>query len=122
VILAEVRGEPDVRAFNRTIPTAVQRQALTVVLISVGVVVISTLLILAISGLPLDFVLFDTISAFATVGLSTGAITSMPPAAHVILAVLMFAGRLGPITLASALATRERTRRYRFPEERPIVG
>lgn len=122
VILAEIRGEPDVRALNRTIPTSVQRQALTVVLISVGVIVISTLLILAITGLSLDIVLFETISAFATVGLSTGATASMPPAAQVILAILMFAGRLGPITLASALATRERNRRYRFPEERPIVG
>lgn len=122
VILAEIRGEPDVRVLNRTIPTSVQRQALTVVLLSVGVIVISTLLILAITGLSLDIALFETISAFATVGLSTGATPAMPPAAHVILAILMFAGRLGPITVASALATRERNRRYRFPEERPIVG
>lgn len=122
VILAEIRGEPDVRALNRTIPTSVQRQALTVVLLSVGVIMVSTLLILAITGLSLDIALFETISAFATVGLSTGATPSMPAAAHVILAVLMFAGRLGPITVASALATRERTRRYRLPEEGPIVG
>ncbi len=122
VILAEIRGEPDVRALNRSIPSSVQRQALTVVLLSVGVVVVSTLVILGITGLSLEIVLFETLSAFATVGLSTGATASMPAAAHVILAVLMFAGRLGPITLASALATRERNRRYRLPEERPIVG
>lgn len=122
VILAEIRGEPDVRALHRTIPTSVQRQALTVVLLSSVVVVVSTLAILAITGLSLEIVLFETLSAFATVGLSTGATASMPAAAHVILAVLMFAGRLGPITLASALATRERNRRYRLPEERPIVG
>jgi len=122
VILAEIRGEPDVKALNRTIPTSVQRQALTVVLLSSVVVVASTLLILAISGMSLEIVLFETISAFATCGLSTGATASMPAAAHVILAILMFAGRLGPITLASALAMRERNRRYRLPEERPIVG
>ncbi len=122
VIAAEIRGEPDVKALNRRIPTTVQRQALTVALISVGVIAVSTLVLMSLSGLPLDYVLFDTISAFATCGLSTGAVAEMPPAAHVILSFLMFAGRLGPITLATALATRERTRRYRLPEERPIVG
>ncbi|MGI8722680.1 MAG: TrkH family potassium uptake protein [Geodermatophilaceae bacterium] len=122
VIAAELRGEPDVQALNRRIPTSVQRQALTVALISVGVIVVATLVVLSLTDLPLDLVLFDTISAFATVGLSTGALAEMPGAAHIILAVLMFAGRLGPITLATALATKERTRRYRLPEERPIVG
>jgi len=122
VIAAEIRGEPDVKALNRRIPTSVQRQALTVALISVGVIVVTTLVLLSLTDLPLDLVLFETISAFATCGLSTGALTEMPAAAHVILAVLMFAGRLGPITLATAMATKERTRRFRLPEERPIVG
>lgn len=122
VIAAEIRGEPDVKALNRRIPTAVQRQALTVALVSVGVIVVSTLVLLSLTDLSLELVLFETISAFATCGLSTGALTEMPTAAHVILAVLMFAGRLGPITLATALATKERNRRYRLPEERPIVG
>lgn len=122
VILAEIRGEADVKALNRTVPTSVQRQALTVVLLSGVVIVVSTLALVAITGLTLETVLFDTISAAATVGLSTGAISEMPAVAHVILGILMFAGRLGPITLASALAIRERNRRYRLPEERPIVG
>jgi len=122
VILAEIRGEPDVRVLNRTIRAAVIRQALTVVLLSVGVIVATTLLLLAMTDLALEFVLFDVISAFATVGLSAGGLSEMPPAAHVILAVLMFVGRLGPITVATALAAKERTRRYRLPEERPIVG
>lgn len=122
VILAEIRGEPDVKALNRTVPTSVQRQALTVVLLSGVVIVVSTLALVAITGFTLETVLFETISAAATVGLSTGATSEMPALAHVILGILMFAGRLGPITLASALAIRERNRRYRFPEERPIVG
>jgi len=122
VIAAEIRGEPEVKALNRQIPNSVQRQALTVALVSVGVIVVTTLVLLSLTDLPLDLVLFETISAFATCGLSTGALNEMPAAAHIILAVLMFAGRLGPITLATALATKERNRRYRLPEERPIVG
>jgi Trk-type K+ transport system membrane component len=67
-------------------------------------------------------VLFEVTSAFATVGLSTGITAQLGTAGHVILILLMFVGRLGPITAAAALALRERTRRYELPEERPIVG
>ena len=66
--------------------------------------------------------LFETISAFATVGLSTGITADLPPAGQVVLVVLMFVGRVGTITVATGLALRSRQRPYRYPEERPIVG
>ncbi|WP_461145105.1 TrkH family potassium uptake protein [Salinifilum aidingensis] len=122
VIFAEIRGEPSVHVMGRRIPEGVQRQALTIVLIGVAAVVVSTIVLLAITPFRLDRVLFESISAFATVGLSTGITGELPSAGQVLLVVLMFVGRLGPITLASALALRERTRRYERPEERPIVG
>jgi Trk-type K+ transport system membrane component len=62
------------------------------------------------------------VSAFATNGLSTGITGTLPASAQYVLVGLMFAGRLGPITVASALALRERRKLYRLPEERPIVG
>ena len=67
-------------------------------------------------------VLFETISAFSTVGLSTGITADLPPAAQLVLVVLMFVGRLGPITFATALALRERQVLYQLPKERPIIG
>jgi Trk-type K+ transport system membrane component len=70
----------------------------------------------------LDRVLFESISAFATVGLSTGITADLPAAAQLILAVLMFVGRVGTITVASALALQTTHRHYRYPEDRPIVG
>ncbi len=122
VILAEVRGTPDVHVGGRRLPAAVQRQALTVALLGVGIVVSSTLLLLALTGLALDAVLFEVVSAFATVGLSTGITAGLPAAGQLLLVALMFVGRLGPITLASALALRSRPTLYRLPEERPLVG
>jgi Trk-type K+ transport system membrane component len=71
---------------------------------------------------PLDRVLFEVISAAATVGLSTGLSAELPPAGQFILVVLMYVGRVGTVTAASALALRQRQRLYRYPEERPIVG
>lgn len=67
-------------------------------------------------------VLFEVVSAFGTVGLSTGITAAVTPAGHLLLTVLMFLGRIGPVTLGSALALKKRTRRYELPEERTITG
>ncbi len=122
VIYAEVRGEKSVNAFDRRIGSRVQRQALTVALLAVAAVMGATLAIMELSGLGLTDVLFEVTSAFATVGLSTGVTADLPASAHLILVVMMFLGRLGPITFASAIALRDRQRLYQLPEGRPIVG
>ena len=122
VIWAEVRGERDVQAFDRRIGERVVRQALTIALLSVGLVVASTVVMVELTGLRTAIVLFEVTSAFATVGLSTGITADVGTAGHLVLAVLMFVGRLGPITLVSALALRERQRLYHHPEGRPLIG
>jgi Trk-type K+ transport system membrane component len=67
-------------------------------------------------------VLFEAVSAFGTVGLSTGVTADWGEFGRIVLIVLMFLGRTGPYTLAVALALRERKRLYDFPEERPLIG
>lgn len=122
ILLAEVRGEGVVNVFGKRLSRSVHRQAIAVVLLSTAVVVAATVAIMLLSGLGLSPVLFETVSAFGTVGLSTGITADLPVAAQVILAVLMFLGRLGPITFASALALRRREILYQLPKERPIIG
>lgn len=122
VILAEVRGDRHVNAFGRRIPVAAQRQALSVALLGVAAVVGPTLTLLLMTDFSLDQLLFETTSAFGTVGLSTGITADIPNAGQLLLIGLMFLGRLGPITLAAALALRQREILYRLPEERPIIG
>jgi Trk-type K+ transport system membrane component len=61
-------------------------------------------------------------SAFSTTGLSTGITPGLPDSAKLVLAVLMFAGRLGPITLGTALIVRDRHLLYELPKERPVIG
>ncbi|MEV0855097.1 TrkH family potassium uptake protein [Nocardia fluminea] len=122
VIVAEVRGEPTVHVLDRKLAAPVQRQAVTVALLGVGAVVLGTITLLTITGMDLDDVLFEAVSAFGTVGLSTGITADIPDPGLLVLVALMFLGRLGPITLATALALRTRGRRYELPEERPIVG
>lgn len=122
VVWAEVRGERDVTVFRRRICPTVQRQALAVVLLGVGLVGLSTLVLLSVTALPLQQVLFEAISAFATVGLSTGITAQFPPSGQLVLILLMFVGRVGTITVATALALQTSRKPYRYPEERPIVG
>lgn len=122
VVYTEVRGERSVQAFDRRIDDRTTRQALTVVLLSIGAVMAATIALHAITPFTTSQVLFEATSAFATVGLSTGITADLPTAGHYILIALMFLGRLGPITLVSALALRERKRLYELPDGRPLIG
>lgn len=122
VIWSELRGDPDVAVHRRRIPTAAQRQAVAVALIGIGVVVLPAILISLTSDFPANRVLFEVVSASGTVGLSTGITADLAGWHQVLLAALMFLGRLGPITLGTALALRERQRFFRHPREAPIIG
>lgn len=122
IMWSELRGEHQVNIGHRRLPSATQRQALSISLLGVILVMVSTWLMLLLTPHALDRVLFEVISAFATNGLSTGITADTPLAGHVLLSLLMFVGRIGPLTLGSALALKERTRRYEFPEERVIIG
>ncbi len=123
VIWAEVRGEPDVTIGHRRVATASQRQAITVALLGVALVVAGTVvLILLTEGVPYHAALFEVTSAFTTTGLSLGVAADLPDGAQLALIALMYIGRVGPLTLGSALALNTRRRLYRYPEEQPIVG
>ena len=122
VIWSEVRGERDTNIAHRKIGDSTLRQALSVVLLALAFIALGTMSILVATDLALDVVLFETISAFATVGLSTGITPDLPPSAQMTLMVLMFVGRVGTITVASALALKSRHRHFHLPEERPVVG
>ncbi len=122
MVWAEVRGDPHVTAFSRRLPAHAQRQAFAIATIALGAVVISTLALMAHTELTLSQTLFEALSAFGTVGLSTGITADFGAFGQWILIALMYLGRVGPHTLGVALVLRERQRLYRFPEERPIIG
>jgi trk system potassium uptake protein TrkH len=122
VIWAEIRGESRVNVGRRRVPESNQRQALAVALLGIGMAAVATFALLHLTQHSTDRVLFDAVSAVGTVGLSTGITADLPPAGHLMITVLMFVGRIGPLTVASALALRERARRFELPEERTLVG
>ncbi|MEV4801686.1 potassium transporter TrkG [Nonomuraea sp. NPDC049421] len=122
VVWAELRGESRVNVGHRRLPDTNQRQAVTVTALGVGLVGVATYVLLALTPHSLDQVMLEVVSAFSTAGLSTGITADVGTAGHVLLVMLMFVGRIGPLTLGSALALNRRARHYELPEERVIVG
>jgi Trk-type K+ transport system membrane component len=121
-VWSEAKGRPSVQAFGRRIPSDVQRVALSVVAWGATIVALSTITIAQITKADVDKVLFDVVSGFATVGLSTGLTSDLPDPAVYVLAATMFMGRVGTVTLAAAVAASSRSQLYSLPVERPIVG
>lgn len=121
-IVAEARGTKDVTAFERRIPESVLRVAISVTFLGASLVLVGTTLITLTSDAPLDHILFEAISAFATCGLSVGLSAELDPYGKYVLSGLMLMGRVGPIALAAALAVRDRTELFTYPADRPILG
>jgi trk system potassium uptake protein TrkH len=117
------RGYPSVRAGQRVIGIGMVWRAVVVLLISLGVVVLATWILLLTQRLAFSAALFEVVSAFSTTGLSLGVTTELDSFGRLVLIVLMFWGRLGAITIMLALLQRrERRSLATYPEETILVG
>ncbi len=121
-VWSEARGRQSVEAFGRRIPSDVQRVGLSVVAWGATIIALSSIIITQLTGAPAFDVLFDVISGFGTVGLTTGLTAAMPDSAVYVMAVTIFMGRVGTVTLAAAVAATSLKQLYALPVERPIVG
>lgn len=129
--VTRLRGHGNVNVFNRTLAPQTVRNALSIALGGAFVVTtaVFALVLLQAPGGPLaeeravflDY-LFETVSALGTVGLSTGVTADLSPASRLLVSLLMFMGRLGPLTIATSLATGGTEDDWRYPEEEVMVG
>ncbi|MBI4220832.1 MAG: Trk family potassium uptake protein [Chloroflexi bacterium] len=115
-------GRRHIRAFKREIPEGVIRRAMVVVLISIGLVALFVFLMVATEGKSLYDTLFEVLSAFNTVGLSTGITGTATEAGRAILMAAMFIGRFGPLALALWMIGPPVVERYRYLEEEVRIG
>ncbi|WP_437872600.1 TrkH family potassium uptake protein [Sorangium sp. So ce363] len=122
MLRAELRGEETPRLLGRTLPAATARRALGVAFLSVVLVSGFLLIMLALEPHDPMGLALETVSAFATVGLSANLTPSLSAPGKVVITLAMFIGRIGPLTLALALANQARARSYRLPEERVGIG
>jgi len=123
-----LKSSKRVMFFNRSIPRKVVRESLIIFFLAVLWIFIMAVMLSYLQwkhqwgGGSFIRLLFEIFSAFGTVGLSTGITSSMDPLSKLCIIVTMFAGRIGPLTLALAVAFMERGEKYVFPEENIMVG
>ena len=123
-VVSSLRGRVHAEAFGREIPQSQLHRALTVAVMGVGCLVIAVPVVASIeSDIPFLHLLFDTVSALGTTGASTGIVPDLGITGKVVFMIAMFVGRLGPVTLALALAPQQdETELYRFAQERVRIG
>ncbi|WP_029192903.1 TrkH family potassium uptake protein [Paenibacillus harenae] len=126
-VFSTIRGQSDTQIYQRRIELQFVMRSLSVIIISLGVVLVSAFLLTITernSMENLDFltILFEATSAFGTVGLSMGLTYELSPLGKIIIIFTMFIGRLGPLTLAFALAQASYKQSYRYAEEKILIG
>jgi trk system potassium uptake protein TrkH len=123
-VISVVRGRDDTEIFHRRISNRLVNRAIAVMVISLGVIVIPILILVTLNPhLPSSQIMFETMSAYGTVGLSTGITAMFSEISKFILVITMFIGRVGPLTVLFALAERARSKnQLRYPEGRIHIG
>jgi trk system potassium uptake protein TrkH len=124
LIVSVITGKEDIEFSKRRFQTATVMRALAILGIGLFIVITVTLFLsFTEPGLKFIDIFFEAISAFATVGLSLGITSKLSIAGKIIITITMFFGRLGPLTIAMALARRQAKKQlYRYPEGRIMVG
>lgn len=117
-----IASKEHVEIFGRRIPWDNVFKACVIVLMSLSLIFTVSFLLTLTEKADFIVILFETVSAFAPVGLSLGITPHLTAAGKVLIIFTMFCGRLGPLTIALAISTRKKTALIKYPEERVLVG
>jgi trk system potassium uptake protein TrkH len=122
-VWAQIKGKEDVIFFRQRILSHMIYKSLTVTLSGLFIVVAVTMFLsITEQGAEFLMLLFEATSAFATVGLSMGLTPNLTPPGETIIMLTMFAGRVGPLTIAFALAQRKQKEYFRYPKGKIMIG
>jgi trk system potassium uptake protein TrkH len=121
-IWSTIRGREHAEAFGREFSIQQLYRAIAVLMLSLGLVALAVFLLTVYEEFSFISLLFETVSAFGTVGFTTGITPQLSIVGRLIITVTMFIGRLGPLALSMALLQRQRPSAYRYPEEMVRIG
>jgi trk system potassium uptake protein len=115
-------GKRDIEIYNRQLEKQAIFKAVAIIMLSLGLVVLVTMILTVSEKMDFLPVFFETVSAFGTVGLSTGVTPHLSSFGRILITITMFAGRLGPLTLALAFTEHKFNGVYHYPKEKIMVG
>ncbi len=118
----KIRNKKDIEFYERRVDYEIVFKALTIILLALGIVLLMTFILTITEDGQFLEILFEVVSAFGTVGLSTGITSELSSIGRVLIIITMFLGRVGPLTLALALGQKVRHGKYRYPQEKIMVG
>ncbi len=121
-IFSLLKGKKDIEIFGRTVPWQIVRKSISIILVSIATLFVLSLVLLSFESAKFENVLFEAFSAFGTVGLSTGITPKLTNLGKLIIIILMYVGRLGPLTFAFLLSKGKVAPKKGYFEERIVVG
>lgn len=121
-IISEFRGKSNAEMFKSTVPFDVIKKAMIIFSVSGILVVVFGVLLLVTERKSLPSVMFETVSAFGTVGLSADLTETLSRKGKILVTVLMFIGRLGPLTVGYAFLKRHAHPKYEYASESVAIG
>lgn len=119
---AVLTNRDDVNIFKRRISWRLVNKSLSIGVIAIFFIFIIFFLLTYTEKADMSSILFETISAFGTVGLSAGLTGDLTPVGRVLITIMMFIGRLGPLTMAFALLVKKKDAKVRYAEEKILIG
>ena len=122
-VICVIKGREDTEAFGRRFSQELVYKAFSLLFIGMTLVMGVTM-ILTITEPDESFIslLYEATSAFGTVGLTTGVTQRLSSVGKVIIIIMMYLGRVGPLTVALALASRQKKSKYKYPEAKVLIG
>ena len=120
---SKIRSRDTVSAFFRTLPTDIIIKAFTVIALALGLIFMTTMAIfISQPDLGMKDVFFEVFSGFGTVGLSLGITPRLNGLSKFMMVLIMYAGRIGPLTLLMVISRSRSVGRYEYIEERIMIG
>ncbi len=121
-VWSTVKGQEETVIYKRTIPTTIIFKSLAIISISLILISIMTLILTITEKAEFMAIIFEVFSAFGTVGLSLGLTHELTILGKILIIILMFTGRVGPLTLTLAFSIRAKKAKIKYPEEKILVG
>lgn len=121
-VISVIRGRGDAEVYGRRIGKELVYRALTIATLGMSIVSISIILLCITEKASLDYIIYEVVSAFGTVGLSLGLTPELSSSGKIIIAFLMYCGRLGPLTVALSLTQKSIPSSIKYPEDKILIG